>query len=158
MPNYRFPNIPHPFRGYSNRGPSSYSYPVAPGAQPVTAMTSTATASAGDLQSGVRQSFYSKPELDLKTAELRVIVPTQDARVWIEKGPTKQKGIERVFVSPPLEPGNNYTYTVRVTWMENGREMATEKQVRVKPGFEAVAYFGTQQPVENLPRPRRFFR
>src|SRR5262249_13929838 len=40
----------------------------------------------------------------------------------------------------PLEPGT-YTYTLRSTWMENGREVNREKQVSVKPGQEAVVRF-----------------
>jgi uncharacterized protein (TIGR03000 family) len=113
---------------------------------------------AQDIDSGLRQASYFSPALDSKTAGLRIIVPTPDARVWIEKSPTKQSGVNREFVSPPLEPGTDYHYMVRVTWMENGREMSAERNVPVKGGREIVVYFGNR-PTEDLPgRPRRLFR
>jgi uncharacterized protein (TIGR03000 family) len=45
----------------------------------------------------------------------------EDARIWFEDEPTKQTGTLRQFLSPPLTPGQNYTYTVRVQWPEDGK-------------------------------------
>jgi uncharacterized protein (TIGR03000 family) len=45
----------------------------------------------------------------------------EDARIWFEDEPTKQTGTLRQFLSPPLTPGKNYTYTVRVQWPEEGK-------------------------------------
>jgi uncharacterized protein (TIGR03000 family) len=45
----------------------------------------------------------------------------EDADIWFEDAPTKQRGTLRYFESPPLTPGKNYTYTVRVRWYEDGQ-------------------------------------
>jgi uncharacterized protein (TIGR03000 family) len=76
-------------------------------------------------------------------ARLLVIVPP-DARVFVDDQPTRQMGFERLFISPPLEQGT-YTYTVRVTWMQNGREMSREKKVKVQPDQLSRADFVAQQ-------------
>jgi uncharacterized protein (TIGR03000 family) len=60
-----------------------------------------------------------KNEEDLNSALLVAHLP-EDARVWIEDAPTKQRGTLRQFVSPPLAPGKSYIYTVRVEWPEDG--------------------------------------
>jgi hypothetical protein len=50
-------------------------------------------------------------------------------------------GFERDFISPPLERGQEYTYTLRASWMENGKEVTREKSVPVRAGQEAMADF-----------------
>ena len=71
---------------------------------------------------------------------LRVNVPDAVC-VWIEGQPTRQMGTERVYLSPPLEPGKTYTYTVRAAWMANGREMTEEKKQEGQPGQEVAINF-----------------
>jgi uncharacterized protein (TIGR03000 family) len=61
-----------------------------------------------------------KNEADPNAALLVAHLP-EDARIWFEDGPTKQTGTLRQFYSPPLKPGKNYTYTVRVQWPEDGQ-------------------------------------
>jgi uncharacterized protein (TIGR03000 family) len=58
----------------------------------------------------------------------------EDARIWFEDQPTKQTGTLRQFVSPPLTPGKNYTYTVRVQWPEDGRWVSQVHSVPVHAG------------------------
>jgi len=94
----------------------------------------------GSQASGGYQSFYSGPSVSANQVLIRIVVPAPDARVWIEGQPTQQSGLERFFLSPTLEPGN-YTYTIRSTWMENGREVNRQKQVSVRPGQEFVVRF-----------------
>jgi uncharacterized protein (TIGR03000 family) len=45
----------------------------------------------------------------------------EHAQIWFDDAPTRQRGTLRKFVSPPLTPGRDYTYTVRVAWREDGR-------------------------------------
>jgi uncharacterized protein (TIGR03000 family) len=61
-----------------------------------------------------------KNEDDPNTALVMAHLP-EDARIWFEDAPTKQTGTLRRFFSPPLTPGKDYTYTVRVQWYEDGR-------------------------------------
>lgn len=70
-------------------------------------------------------------------AYLRVLLPT-DAQLEVEGAKTTQTGSERHFVSPPLAAGQHYVYTLKATWMVQGKEVVHEKKVRVRPGEEAV--------------------
>lgn len=81
-------------------------------------------------------------------ATIQVSVPDPGARVSFDDTLTRQTGMERVFTSPALEPGKTYTYTVRVTWMEDDQEVTRTQDVRVQAGrmtavdFRALADTG----------------
>jgi uncharacterized protein (TIGR03000 family) len=77
----------------------------------------------------------SQPVSPPRTATLRVLLPSANAQLIIDDVPTRQTGTERVFVSPPLEPGKSYTYTVRATWKPNNYTTITRtRKVPVKVG------------------------
>jgi uncharacterized protein (TIGR03000 family) len=80
----------------------------------------------------------SVPAEDGNKARIMVIVPDSEARLWVENVLTAQKGTERLFISPPLEPGERYHYTIRATWKENGREVSKEQKVTVRSGYGTV--------------------
>jgi uncharacterized protein (TIGR03000 family) len=63
------------------------------------------------------------PQKNEEAPEKALIVAhvPEDARIWFEDEPTNQTGTLRQFLSPPLTPGKNYTYTVRVQWPEDGK-------------------------------------
>jgi uncharacterized protein (TIGR03000 family) len=65
--------------------------------------------------------------------QLMAHVP-EDARVWIEDAPTTSTGVERVYKSPPLAPGKEYSYTIRVAWLEDGHWVSKDAVAQVKPG------------------------
>jgi uncharacterized protein (TIGR03000 family) len=75
------------------------------------------------------------------TVNVRVMVPTREAKVWFESEATKQEGTDRFYTSPPLEKGRQYNYTIKASWMENGREVTREKTVPVRAGQQVVANF-----------------
>jgi|SRR5579883_414801 len=50
-----------------------------------------------------------------------VKVPQPYAEVLVDGKKTQQIGTDRTFVSPPLEAGQKYRYTVTARWLENGR-------------------------------------
>ncbi len=87
-----------------------------------------------------RRSFYS-PEQIANQATIRVELADPNARVSFEDSTTEQKGRERVYTSPPLEPNKAYTYTVRVTVTEDGRDVTRTKDVKVQAGREATVDF-----------------
>jgi uncharacterized protein (TIGR03000 family) len=58
----------------------------------------------------------------------------EDAQIWFEGQPTVQKGNLRLFTSPPLTPGKDYTYTVRVRWVEDGRQFSQTGLIPVHAG------------------------
>jgi uncharacterized protein (TIGR03000 family) len=85
-------------------------------------------------------------------ALVRLTVPNADADVWFEGTETQQKGFQRVFATPELEPGKRYTYKVKARWMENGKEMTQEKDVTVEPGREVALALGERQGREYAER------
>jgi uncharacterized protein (TIGR03000 family) len=72
-------------------------------------------------------------EEDPNAALIVAHVP-EDAQIWFEGEPTVQKGDLRPFTSPPLTPGKDYTYTLRVRWAEDGRQVSQTGLVPVHAG------------------------
>ncbi|HET6572391.1 MAG TPA: TIGR03000 domain-containing protein [Fimbriiglobus sp.] len=64
---------------------------------------------------------------------LTVRVP-DGARVWVADAPSNQTGPAQTFVSPPVEPGMDYTYVVRAAWTENGQPVSRMRRVTVHAG------------------------
>ncbi len=73
---------------------------------------------------------------DSQKARLRVLLPAADVELEIQGVPLKKKpGVEvRLFESPLLEPGKNYIYDIKATWMENGKPVVRERSVKVIAG------------------------
>jgi uncharacterized protein (TIGR03000 family) len=99
------------------------------------------------------RSMYSPANVD---ARIRVAVPDANAQVFFDDSPTRQTGLERFFYSPPLDTTKNYSYTVRATWMENGKEVSRTKDVKVQSGRTSIVDFrATGDSTEpNIPNPR----
>jgi uncharacterized protein (TIGR03000 family) len=70
---------------------------------------------------------------DTRRARLVVSVP-DDARLTVNDTPTAQTSSRRVFVSPPLEPGKTYHYTLRAEIMRDGQRLTTTQDVTVRAG------------------------
>jgi uncharacterized protein (TIGR03000 family) len=87
----------------------------------------------------IRQTSYSSPAANV--INLRVLVPDANARIWIENQEMSIQGTERLFFSPPVETGKTYTYTVKASWMENGKEVTREKKQDVSAGQEYFVNF-----------------
>jgi len=79
-------------------------------------------------------------------AVVHVMVPAPDARVSFDGHETQQHGMQRTFVTAPLQQ-NGGTYTVRATWNENGKQVSRDRTVQVHPGQQAMVNFteGQQQ-------------
>jgi len=102
----------------------------------------------------VRDSYYNTPApAQQETGMVRVLVPTPTAQIWFDGTPTNQRGTERMFHSPPLDPSGSYTYAVRARWTENGRTIDREQRVTVQPGQTTTVDFRISTG-ENLPPPR----
>ncbi len=87
-----------------------------------------------------RAKDEEKPAADTK-ARVEVRVPVADADVWFGDHKTKQTGLDRQFVTPPLEPGRKYQYRVRVAWTENGERREAQRTVPVEAGQPLVVDF-----------------
>jgi uncharacterized protein (TIGR03000 family) len=73
-------------------------------------------------------------------AHVRLLVPA-GAEVWFDGDKTSQTGSVREYVSPPLTPGRNYAYQVRVRWTEDGRPLDQTRKVTVRAGSVTTADF-----------------
>jgi uncharacterized protein (TIGR03000 family) len=75
-------------------------------------------------------------------ALIDVCVPP-NAQVWIDGTPTSQTGPQRVFQSPPLEPGKGYVYIVRARWTEEGRPIEQMQAIHLRSMGRVQARFPT---------------
>jgi uncharacterized protein (TIGR03000 family) len=115
----------------SYAGPSYYSGPVVQ-APPTDART----------------SFYPA---DPNVATIAVHVPNADAQVWFDDAATSQRGMDRTFETPALQQQG--TYTIKARWMENGRPVDQQRQVRVQPGQSVIVNFQAP-PSEGIAPPQ----
>jgi uncharacterized protein (TIGR03000 family) len=98
------------------------------------------------------RSAYPSPEIVNEmpdpgmSALAAVRVPNPDAQLWIEGQEMTSGGILRTFISPPLEPNSKYTYTIRATWMENGKQVDRKQVLPVRAGQRLAVDFTTEQP------------
>jgi len=115
---------PHP----SGTGPTYYPAPAFP-VVPSTAVPAPTVNSAA-----------TTPD---NASRLEVAVPA-DAKINIEGVDTAQSGTQREFVSPPLVPGKEYSYQIKVRWTENGKEMTRTHRVAVHAGDVINLAFGNE--------------
>jgi uncharacterized protein (TIGR03000 family) len=73
-------------------------------------------------------------------AHLTLNVPT-DAQIFVDGTATSSTGPVRRFHSPPLTPGQNYTYNVEARWNDNGREVTQTQRVDVSAGARSNVNF-----------------
>jgi uncharacterized protein (TIGR03000 family) len=89
------------------------------------------------------------------TVRMRVSLPTADAQLWIQDQLTQQRGLERVFESPNLEPGKSYTYSLRASWMENGKEVVRKLDIDVRSGQVTPVQFTAEPQVADKAEPAK---
>src|SRR5262245_31635376 len=86
---------------------------------------------------GAPPELRSQQAAQSNAATLRVIVPHLNTQLVIQGSATQTTGLSRVFMSPPLEPGKKYIYTLVGTWRPNNYTTITRtKQVEVTAGQE----------------------
>lgn len=76
-----------------------------------------------------------------RNAQIRVILPDAQAKVWFDGNLTSSTGTERNYHTPDLAAGASNTYRIRATWMANGREVTQEQAVPVQVGRMSIADF-----------------
>jgi len=78
--------------------------------------------------------------IDSTRVTAKVLLPSPDARLWVEDQEMNSGATRRQFVSPPLEEGR-YVYNFRAQWQDNGRTMDEKRQVKVHPGDRITVDF-----------------
>jgi uncharacterized protein (TIGR03000 family) len=84
----------------------------------------------------------------------------EDALLWFDDRPTRQRGMLRHYESPPLKRGQRYRYEARVVWFEDGRWVSQAKEVLVRAGATTCVYLTKASAVaaalaELTPRDRK---
>jgi uncharacterized protein (TIGR03000 family) len=82
------------------------------------------------------QAFYyapAAPSPGNAAVSINMAVPA-NAKVSFDGAVTTQTGRQRLFVSPPLRPGNEYAYDVVVKWTQDGREVTQNRRLTVHAG------------------------
>jgi uncharacterized protein (TIGR03000 family) len=82
----------------------------------------------------------SSPAQPESPAHVTALVPAS-ATVWFDSSPTTATGPVRQYVTPPLTPGQRYTYWVRAVWTEHGREINQLQPVEVTAGAQVTVRF-----------------
>jgi uncharacterized protein (TIGR03000 family) len=78
---------------------------------------------------------WGQPAPKAQPAILVVHLPEAEARLEIDGAPTRLKGTERRFESPPLEPGKSYSYTLIAFWEPNNYTKITRtRKASVRAG------------------------
>ena len=78
---------------------------------------------------------------------VRLVVPA-DAEVWFDGTKTSETGTTRDYVSPMLTPGRDYSYEIRVRWIENGQPVEQTRKVSVRAGAVTTVDFTKSPPGE----------
>jgi uncharacterized protein (TIGR03000 family) len=91
---------------------------------------------------GVSAPSLRAEELALAMAErrpatVRVTLPL-DARLTIDGRATRSTGVQRLFVTPPLDAGQSYSYTLTASFPQAGKTVTVEQEVLVRAGRETL--------------------
>jgi uncharacterized protein (TIGR03000 family) len=96
-------------------------------------------------------------------ARIRVRVPDPNAEVLFNGSPTEQRGMDRLFETPPLENSNKHSYEIKARWRdENGQMMEKSRTVYLQRGKESLVDFtqerqtgAQQEQIRSAPNNRK---
>jgi uncharacterized protein (TIGR03000 family) len=106
----------------------------APAAPPATAAAAAAPA-----------AVTTEPATSEATAQVTVNVPA-DADVFFDGTPTTQTGTQRVFATPELPVGKEFSYDIEAQWTANGQAFDQTRKVLVKAGAKVQVDFQSPAP------------
>jgi len=95
------------------------------------------------------------------SAEIDVKVPAS-AELYFNGVRMSQTGENRVFLTPPLVPGRDFSYTVQAVWTNNDHPVREQRNIRIRGGDrlsvdfttrEATPALRTLSTLETTPRP-----
>jgi uncharacterized protein (TIGR03000 family) len=90
------------------------------------------------------------PDVLAQAVRFDVLLPTDDATVWVEGQKTNATGKLRSFLSPVLAAGT-YTYRVAAAWKQEGQDVRIERTLRVMPGNRYLVDFTRVDPTPRMP-------
>ncbi len=160
---YRSFGFPYAYGGYFGGYPCSYyGYPTAYYGYPAAYYYGYPAAYYGYPSSYYANDYYSddappqqyvvsRPVLDI--ARLEVRLPDPQGTIWVEGKEIASTGVVRRFSSPQLDPLQQYNYTVKAEWHDNGKLVTDERKVNVRANASAVVDFN--QPSQATPDAQR---
>ena len=96
---------------------------------------------------GYDNTYVSAP---VEAARINVEVPP-DATVLVNGVQMSQTGPVRQYVTPPLEPGYQYNYEIRASWMTPSGPVNNARTVWVNPGDNVMVDLNTAPPARSAP-------
>lgn len=92
-------------------------------------------------------TYSPSPEAQAgSVAHLMIKLPSPDAKLWIDDYQSRQNGMQRTMVTPSLEPGAKYAYTLIAMWTEDGEAVTRSRDVTFQAGQSVVIDFTVPQP------------
>jgi len=91
-----------------------------------------------------RSGYYSPPTTTVAPSDNRARIHVRlpaDATLWIDDEATQQAGGERDFLTPALQPGTTYQYTLKVRWMQGADPVERTMKVDVRANETSQADF-----------------
>jgi uncharacterized protein (TIGR03000 family) len=83
----------------------------------------------------LRAGDLSAAPAERRPATVQVTLPA-DATLTIDGHATRSTSAERLFVTPPLEPGKRYSYTFSARFVRDGKTVTVAQEVIIRAGRE----------------------
>ncbi|MCI0638054.1 MAG: TIGR03000 domain-containing protein [Gemmataceae bacterium] len=84
--------------------------------------------------SGSSTPYVQPAAVATATAQIEIVAPNSNARVWFRGVESGQTGPSHWFDVTQLESGRAYSFEVEARWMQNGREMRHTRMIQVNAG------------------------
>jgi uncharacterized protein (TIGR03000 family) len=95
----------------------------------------------GELDSQGKPKVETSPTAKNRESKIRVLLPTDETKLYFDNALVKGTGVKRSYKSPALEVGKRYTYKVVAVWVENGREVSHETSIVFQAGEDVSVDF-----------------
>jgi uncharacterized protein (TIGR03000 family) len=92
---------------------------------------------------GTGKSALEVPRQTTPGAALLDVHVPDEADVYVQGTKMTQQGANRRYVSPTLEPGRDYTYSLKAIWYDNGKDVTMKRQIIVQAGeHKSITFIG----------------
>ena len=92
------------------------------------------------------EPIKTKPMGSLAAPATIVVTLPVDAKLLVDDVVTTSTSANRVFVSPTLDAGKEYHYTMKVSFVQDGKTVEMTKKVAVTAGNETAVSFEAAAP------------